>query len=92
MHDRSGMNDPRELEDAPTSSLGDVVRRIATDVRTIAGDELQLAKHELKASRRMVGNYVTSLDMAGCSITVTLLDAQLTSLWDAPVHTPALRW
>jgi dihydroxyacetone kinase-like protein len=52
----------------------------------------QLAKHELKASRRMVGNYVTSLDMAGCSITVTLLDAQLTSLWDAPVHTAALRW
>lgn len=41
------MNDPRELEDAPTSSLGDVVRRIATDVGTIAGDELQLAKREL---------------------------------------------
>jgi len=52
----------------------------------------QLAKHELKASRRMVGNYVTSLDMAGCSITVTLLDAQVTLLWDAPVHTAALRW
>jgi uncharacterized membrane protein YqjE len=41
------MNTPRELEDAPTLSLGDVVRRIATDVRTIAGDELQLAKQEL---------------------------------------------
>ena len=41
------MNEPRELEDEPTSSLGDVVRRIATDVRTIAGDELQLAKQEL---------------------------------------------
>jgi phosphoenolpyruvate---glycerone phosphotransferase subunit DhaK len=52
----------------------------------------QLAKHELKATRSMVGNYVTSLEMAGCSISVTLLDAQLTSLWDAPVRTAALRW
>lgn len=52
----------------------------------------QLAKHGLQASRSLVGNYVTSLDMAGCSITVTLLNAQLTSLWDAPVHTAALRW
>ena len=51
-----------------------------------------LAKHELKATRSIVGNYVTSLEMAGCSITVTFLDAQLTSLWDAPVHTAALRW
>ena len=34
----------------------------------------------------------TSLDMAGCSITVTLLDDEMTKLWDAPVHTAALRW
>ena len=52
----------------------------------------QLAKRGLKARRSIVGNYVTSLDMAGCSITVTVLDDQLTALWDAPVHTPALRW
>jgi pyruvate/2-oxoglutarate dehydrogenase complex dihydrolipoamide dehydrogenase (E3) component len=39
-----------------------------------------------------VGEYVTSLDMAGCSITVTLLDDEITQHWDAPVHTPALRW
>jgi phosphoenolpyruvate---glycerone phosphotransferase subunit DhaK len=52
----------------------------------------QLAKRGLKASRSIVGNYVTSLDMAGCSITVTVLNDELTSLWDAPVHTPALRW
>jgi len=52
----------------------------------------QLAKHELAAGRGMVGNYVTSLDMAGCSVTVTLLNAELTELWDAPVHTAALRW
>jgi len=52
----------------------------------------QLAKHGLKVARGLVGKYVTSLDMAGCSITVTLLDEQITRLWDAPVHTAALRW
>jgi len=52
----------------------------------------QLARHELAAGRGIVGNYVTSLDMAGCSVTVTLLNDELTELWDAPVHTAALRW
>ncbi len=52
----------------------------------------RLEKHGLKAARSLVGNYVTSLDMAGCSLTVTMLDAETTKLWDAPVHTPALRW
>src|SRR5262245_25127897 len=46
----------------------------------------------LKISRSLVGNYCTSLDMAGCSLTVTALDADLLKLWDAPVHTAALRW
>lgn len=46
----------------------------------------------LVVTRSLVGNFTTSLDMAGASITVTLLDAQLLSLWDAPVHTAALRW
>ena len=54
--------------------------------------EHQLAKHALKVTRSLVGNYVTSLDMAGCSVTVTLLDEQMKALWDAPVHTAALRW
>jgi dihydroxyacetone kinase-like protein len=52
----------------------------------------QLAKHGITVRRSLVGNYVTSLDMAGCSLTVTLLDRELTGLWDAAVHTPALRW
>jgi dihydroxyacetone kinase-like protein len=52
----------------------------------------RLEKHGLKAARSLVGNYVTSLDMAGCSLTVTMLDQELTKLWDAPVYTPALRW
>src|SRR4051794_23442569 len=46
----------------------------------------------LKVTRRLIGPYITSLEMAGTSITLLKLDAQLTTLWDAPVHTPALRW
>ncbi len=42
--------------------------------------------------RSLVGNFTTSLDMAGCSVTLTLLDDELIALWDAPVHTAALRW
>jgi len=42
--------------------------------------------------RSLVGNYTTSLDMAGCSITLSLLDDELLRWWDAPVHTAALRW
>ncbi|RWM27479.1 dihydroxyacetone kinase subunit DhaK [Mesorhizobium sp.] len=43
-------------------------------------------------ARSLVGSYVTSLDMAGCSITLAMLDDETTALWDAPVHTAALRW
>src|SRR4051812_31961456 len=43
-------------------------------------------------SRRLIGNYITSLEMAGCSITLLRLDDELARLWDAPVDTPALRW
>lgn len=42
--------------------------------------------------RFLTGSYVTSLDMAGVSITVSVLDSQAKTLWDAPVHTSALRW
>jgi phosphoenolpyruvate---glycerone phosphotransferase subunit DhaK len=42
--------------------------------------------------RNLVGSYITSLEMAGCSITLLKLDDELTRLWDAPVHTAALRW
>jgi dihydroxyacetone kinase-like protein len=45
-----------------------------------------------EVQRSLVGDYVTSLDMAGCSITLCKLDEELTELWDAPVKTPALRW
>jgi dihydroxyacetone kinase-like protein len=48
--------------------------------------------HGLKVTRRLVGSYITSLEMAGASITLLRLDAEMTRLWDAPVLTPALRW
>ncbi len=49
-------------------------------------------KRGLNITRSLVGNYTTSLDMAGCSITLSLMDDELMRLWDAPVHTAALRW
>ena len=52
----------------------------------------QFEKQGFAIARSLVGNYVTSLEMAGCSATITRLDDELTRLWDAPVHTPALRW
>jgi dihydroxyacetone kinase-like protein len=51
-----------------------------------------LADRGLTPARSLVGSYVTSLDMAGCSLTVTTLDDEALMLWDAPVHTAALRW
>ena len=51
-----------------------------------------LEKRGLRIARSLVGSYVTSLEMAGCSLTVSLLDAETSALWDAPVRTAALRW
>jgi dihydroxyacetone kinase-like protein len=46
----------------------------------------------IEIGRSLVGSYVTSLDMAGASITLLTLDEDLERWWDAPVQTPALRW
>ena len=54
--------------------------------------ERQLRAAGLAPVRNLVGSYITSLEMAGASLTVLELDDELLSLWDAPVHTPALRW
>jgi len=51
-----------------------------------------LADKGVVIARSLVGNYVTSLDMAGVSLTVCKADADMLALWDAPVNTPALRW
>ncbi|WP_328898825.1 dihydroxyacetone kinase subunit DhaK [Streptomyces sp. NBC_00441] len=51
-----------------------------------------LRERGVVVARSLVGNYVTSLDMAGCSVTLCQVDEELLRLWDAPVETPALRW
>jgi phosphoenolpyruvate---glycerone phosphotransferase subunit DhaK len=57
-------------------------------------DALQriLKSKRISIARNLVGNYITSLDMAGCSISLLRLDDEIIKYWDAPVHTPALRW
>lgn len=49
-------------------------------------------KQGITIARSLVGSYVTSLDMAGCSISLVGMDDAAMSYWDAPVHTPGLRW
>lgn len=51
-----------------------------------------LSSQGIEIVRKLVGNYITALDMAGCSLTLVRFDDELIRLWDAPVHTPALRW
>ena len=51
-----------------------------------------LAARGVGIERRLVGNYITSLDMAGCSLTLLRADDEMLRLWDAPVATPGLRW
>lgn len=51
-----------------------------------------LQEKNIKIARQLIGSYITSLEMAGCSITLLRLDDELLKYWDAPVHTLALRW
>ena len=51
-----------------------------------------LQKAGIPVARSLVGNYITSLDMAGCSVTLLRADDEVVRLWDAPVNTPGLRW
>ncbi len=51
-----------------------------------------LSGRGIEISRNLIGPYITSLEMQGCSITLLKLDDEMTALWDAPVNTPGLRW
>jgi phosphoenolpyruvate---glycerone phosphotransferase subunit DhaK len=51
-----------------------------------------LRGRHITIARSLIGNYITSLEMAGCSITLLRLDDEMNRYWDAPVHTPVLRW
>jgi phosphoenolpyruvate---glycerone phosphotransferase subunit DhaK len=56
------------------------------EVARLAGE------HGLRIERNLIGNYITSLEMQGCSITLLRLDDEMLRYWDAPVDTPGLRW
>jgi dihydroxyacetone kinase-like protein len=88
------------LEDLPFSN-GDSVLAFVNGMGGTPLIELYIVYNELAKilkgrnitiARKLVGSYITSLEMAGCSITLVRLDDELTKLWDAPVLTPALRW
>ena len=102
---RSANDIASEMVGAITTDLADRVRgEIILLINGFGGTPLSelylmydVVRKRLEASgcnvaRSLVGNFVTSLDMAGCSVTVTLLDDEMKRLWDAPVHTAALRW
>jgi dihydroxyacetone kinase-like protein len=88
------------ISDLPFSS-GDQVIAMVNGMGGTPLIELYIIYHELDRicqrrglviARNLVGNYITSLEMAGCSITLLRVDEELINLWDDPVHTPALRW
>jgi dihydroxyacetone kinase-like protein len=88
------------VEDLPFES-GDRVLAFVNGMGGTPLIELYIVYNELNKflqgkgitiERNLIGNYITSLEMAGCSITLLKLDDDLVRLWDAPVDTPALRW
>jgi dihydroxyacetone kinase-like protein len=88
------------VEDLPYES-GDEVLAFVNGMGGTPLIELYVVYNELhrflesrgvRITRRLIGSYITSLEMAGCSITLLRLDDELTRLWDAPVDTLALRW
>jgi dihydroxyacetone kinase-like protein len=95
-----GMMAEAIISDLPYKS-GDQVIAMVNGMGGTPLIELYLVYNELnkicegkgiKIARRLIGNFITSLEMAGCSITLVKADAELLELWDAPVHTPGLRW
>jgi phosphoenolpyruvate---glycerone phosphotransferase subunit DhaK len=73
-----------------TNSMGGTP---ALELYVLHGEiEQALRDRGLVPARRLVGSLITSLEMAGASLTVLALDDELATLWDAPVHTAALRW
>jgi dihydroxyacetone kinase-like protein len=88
------------VEDLPFSS-GDRVLAFMNgmggtpliELYVMYGEVARLAQeHGLTIERNLIGNYITSLEMQGCSITLLKLDDEMLRYWDAPVNTPGLRW
>jgi dihydroxyacetone kinase-like protein len=88
------------LEDLPFSS-GDKVLAFVNgmggtpllELYIVYAEVAKIAQeHGLTIERNLIGNYITSLEMQGCSITLVKLEDDMVGYWDAPVNTPALRW
>ncbi|MEU4269867.1 dihydroxyacetone kinase subunit DhaK [Streptomyces sp. NPDC026092] len=88
------------LEDLPEAD-GDPVILLVNGLGATPPVELYVVRAEVEriltargihTARSLVGNYVTSLDMAGCTLTLCRADESMLDLWDAPVQTPSLRW
>jgi dihydroxyacetone kinase-like protein len=88
------------LEDLPFAS-GDKVLAFVNGMGGTPLLELYVMYNEVaklcgqagvQIERNLIGNYITSLEMQGCSVTLLKLDDELTRYWDAPVNTPGLRW
>ena len=88
------------LEDLPFSS-GDKVLAFVNgmggtpllELYVVYAEVAKIAQeHGLTIERNLIGNYITSLEMQGCSITLVKLEDDMVRYWDAPVNTPALRW
>ena len=105
--ERRAMMTAREIADAAVEAVVDDLRPDgpvlalvngmgATPLLELYGFNAEvhraLGERRIPVVRTLVGNYVTSLDMAGCSLTLCQVDDDLLRLWDAPVSTPALRW
>jgi dihydroxyacetone kinase-like protein len=88
------------LEDLPFEDGDDVLAFVNSMGGTplielyVVYNDLQrlLGERGIRITRNLIGPYITSLEMAGCSITLLRLDDELTRLWDAPVKTAGLRW
>jgi phosphoenolpyruvate---glycerone phosphotransferase subunit DhaK len=88
------------LEDLPFSSGDNVLAFVngmggtpLLELYVVYAEVAKIAQeHGLSIERNLIGNYITSLEMQGCSITLVKLDDDMVRYWDAPVNTPALRW
>ena len=105
--ERRAMMTAREIADAAVEAIVDDLRPdgpVLALVNGMGGTPLlelygfnaevhrALAERNVPVVRTLVGDYVTSLDMAGCSLTLCKADDETVRLWDAPVSTPGLRW
>jgi len=90
----------RELTDAPFAAGDDVIALVnsmggtpLSELYTIYAKLAQICQdRQINIVRNLVGPYITSLEMQGCSITLVKADDEMLGFWDAPVRTPALRW